>query len=400
MNPQVETQGWLLPKTSSLVLRADDDLLLMDSQGTERGRLAGVAAQALLRHLRGETGGPLLDTLLRASPNLAYLLDESPLPLSPQTLLKREGWGVLFVELTARCNERCLHCYASSGPEQTAALDRTTVEAAIRDAAALGFESIQLTGGEPLLCPFVVDAADLATRLGLGVEIYTNGVLLNDRRYAELREVGVSFAFSLYANDPTQHDAVTRLEGSHALTVAAIQRALAGGSPLRVGVIATRPGDEEQAAAAAQMARDLGVERVHLEVSREVGRGQYAGQEPTWPAGEPAPAGHAPSSRGKAAILPDGWVTPCIFSRELHLGRVDSSGGLRAALQDPALRLDTLTQNGVSDGLRSGCAGLTCGECRVATVLLRPRATVVPCVQSAHTPRSEREAGGRPGSEE
>ncbi len=34
------------------------------------------------------------------------------------------GWSQLFVALTARCNERCGHCYAESSPEREEALSR------------------------------------------------------------------------------------------------------------------------------------------------------------------------------------------------------------------------------------------------------------------------------------
>lgn len=384
--------GWVLDATPTLLALevAGGALALVDDRGGAVARLEGAAADAIRRRLAGEPADlpPALRIALREAPGLEAALERPAFRLAPDALLRRGRWQQLFVELTATCNERCRHCYAGSGPERREALDRATAEAVVREAAALGFEVVQLTGGEALLCPFLADLCALARGLGVPVvEVYTNGVLLTDERYRPLREAGVSFAFSLYAADPAAHDAVTGVAGSHARTVTAIRRALAGGSRVRVGVIATRPEDEEEARRAASLARDLGVppERVGVQVARAVGRGTFAGRAEAPAAapgaGEDPTHGHATrepgrAQGGKAAVLPDGWVVPCIFSRELRLGRVGPEGGLRAALERPAAHLA-----GRADLAEGGCArralgaleaALTCGECRLVTALLLP----------------------------
>lgn len=396
-----DVRGWVLGGGELAVLEEEgapgDALRLIDAEGGELGRLSGAAASALRARLTGAPPSPLLARVLDALPGLAHALEAPPLPLEPTALLGRRRWGQLFVELLARCNERCLHCYAGSDPHRPEALERETVLAALRDAAALGFEVVQLTGGEPLLCPFVAEAAAFAREAGVPlVEVYTNGVLLDERRYAALRASEVAFAFSLYAGDPARHDEVTRLPGSHARTLAAIRRALAGGSPVRVGVVAVRPDMEPDALAAGELAVSLGVApaQVRLQVAHAVGRGEHGGRpapQPTWwarPATEGAPladedaqelAGdHARVRGGRAAILPDGAVTPCIFSRTLVLGRVGPAGGLREALARPAVRV-AAAREAVRDlaALRSA---LSCTECRWATALLRPAARALPRV--------------------
>jgi MoaA/NifB/PqqE/SkfB family radical SAM enzyme len=365
-----------------------DALRLVDADGATVARFSGAPARALRARLAGEPAAvpAVVSAALAHAPALARALARPALRLAPATLLQRGRWHQLFVELTATCNERCAHCYADAAPERREALDRATAEAVIDEAAALAFEVVQLTGGEALLVPFVADLARRARDRGVAVvEVYTNGVLLTAERYAPLRAAGVAFAFSLYAADPAVHDRVTGLPGSHARTVAAIGRALDGGSEVRVGVIATRPEDEAEARAAAALVRALGLppERVRLEVARRVGRGEFAGREPEDPANAhaygpgpgPGPddeaAERAPG--GKAAVLPDrdggGWVVPCIFSRRLRLGRVGPEGGLRAALERPAARLAPERCVDACGPLR---AELTCGECRLVAALLRP----------------------------
>ncbi len=374
-----DPRGWFLPRSRLLLLReAADTLQVVGADGEVTGELRGAVAAALRRRLTGDRApSPLLDALLRRDRGLAEALaSDRPLPLQPAALLRRGGWGQLFVELTARCNERCRHCYADAGPERTELLARETAVAVVREAGALGFRALQLTGGEALLHPHVEEVAAAARAAGVPtVELYTNGLLLTDARLARLLQHEVAFAFSLYAREPAVHDAVTRVPGSHGLTVAAIRRALASGAAVRVGVVATRPEDEAEAVAAAELARELGVGRVAVEVSRAVGRGEYAGRPAPPVPTSPEDAGGGPHARvhgGKAAVLPDGSVTPCIFSRRLVLGRVGPTGGLREALEGRGLRLRGGRLSAARQALCTAGAGLACADCRIATALLEP----------------------------
>ena len=66
-------------------------------------------------------------------------------PLDRQNALALDGLDLLFVELLGRCNEQCIHCYAESGPHVETALERPVVERVLREARALGIESVQFT---------------------------------------------------------------------------------------------------------------------------------------------------------------------------------------------------------------------------------------------------------------
>lgn len=75
------------------------------------------------------------------------------------------------------CNMRCGHCFArftDAGHDNLPRADMLTV---IRE-LALGFERINFVGGEPTLCPWLVDGLDLARELGLRTSLVTNGAKL------------------------------------------------------------------------------------------------------------------------------------------------------------------------------------------------------------------------------
>ncbi|MCI0341147.1 MAG: radical SAM protein [Planctomycetales bacterium] len=344
------------------------------------GGAAAAAARSRLVALARATRGPARDALMAAAEGRFR-------PATSEDLLRRDGWDMLWVELTARCNERCVHCYAESSPERTEALSRETVLELVEDAAALRFQMVQFTGGDPLLCPFLVEAARRTRALGLGVEVYTNGLALRPDLLAELAALRSDFAFSLYGDTPEPHDRVTRVPGSHARTSDAIRRAIAAGGRVRVGIILMGE-NAGRGEATIVYARSLGVreDSIGLDVSHSVGRGAFDPrvQRPPVERGgsggfhrsRPAEACDETDPRtarrlGRLAVLPDGSVVPCIFTRWAPLGRVGPGRRLRQVL------LEARPSAAWAPGDPAACSivRLQCGECRVAAAGLAALAT-------------------------
>jgi MoaA/NifB/PqqE/SkfB family radical SAM enzyme len=321
--PEQSREGWLLADLRSLACRrADGGIDLVDLPGGRAVQADGRFGEELRAAFEGGREGPLLRALPDGHPvrRLLAELDGRPArPLTAAEALRLGGFGILFIELTARCNLSCLHCYASAGPERGAELPREQVEQLLEEAAALGFELVQLTGGEPLLHPSVADLCRRARALGLCCEIFSNGQLLEGVLFDELVAAGASFAFSLYAGSPEVHDRITGVAGSHARTVAAIRRVVEHGLSPRVAVIAM-PENAGQLAAALALAHELGAS-ARAGGSAAVGRGQrFASAELDATLADEAPGWDAP--RGKLCVAADGSVLPCIFNRRQVLGRL------------------------------------------------------------------------------
>ena len=253
----------------------------------------------------------------------------------------------LFLEVTGRCNERCQHCYASAGPRVGAALSRDECLRVIAEGRALGFDALQLTGGDPLLCAFLPELAGAARAEGFPlVEVYTNGLALTPPRLEELAVHGVDFAFSVYSHAPEIHDGVTRVPGSLARTSLAIRRVVEAGLSARVSIIALEAA-AEGLSRTREHVESLGVPTtsISMDIPRQVGRGEglavpelpegalrpgHRGQQATVEArlaGETLEAG-APEALerlrwpGKLAVAYTGDVLPCIFARAQVLGNV------------------------------------------------------------------------------
>jgi len=83
-------------------------------------------------------------------------LEPFPLALSKHSLSLRRGKTVtLQINVGLLCNQRCLHCHLSAGPERREIMDLDTVEAVIAYAARGGFHTIDITGGAPELNPHI-----------------------------------------------------------------------------------------------------------------------------------------------------------------------------------------------------------------------------------------------------
>lgn len=302
-------------------------------------------------------------------------------PFTQAELLRGSGWQQLFVELTAKCNERCEHCYAGSSPDESEHLSKAAIERAIVGAAQLGFRTIQLTGGDPLVArnfSFALQAT-LASNIS-HIEIYTNALRLAGPLFEKIpKDARLSFAVSFYSHDPLQHDRVTRRPGSHKKTLSAIRRIVAAGLRLRCNVITFENDapEELERTRAFLVAEVVSPHAIGHDRVRSVGRGVHhreperadaqTGISSTMPTGgvHTGSVEHA-AFPGRAAILPNGDVVPCIFSRQHVLGNL-AHKSLPAILEDNT----ALAPPRWSRRSYEACGdAIACHECRVRSLTL------------------------------
>ncbi|MBI4050994.1 MAG: radical SAM protein, partial [Elusimicrobia bacterium] len=133
------------------------------------------------------------------------------------------------LELTYRCNEKCLHCYL---PETRAARpprtcqELTTAEwyRVLQELSEAGTIFLRFTGGEVLARQDFDEILRRARELRFYVEIATNATLLTPGMadlWAELQISGVGI--SVYGHNASLHDRVTQLPGSFDKTMRGIQ---------------------------------------------------------------------------------------------------------------------------------------------------------------------------------
>ncbi|MGA6157806.1 SPASM domain-containing protein [Stenotrophomonas sp. NPDC087984] len=151
---------------------------------------------------------------------------------------------------------------------------------------------------------------------GLSVEVFSNMSHIRDDLWETFTECGVKLAMSYYSDSAEDHDAVTRLKGSHKRTRANVEKALILNIPLRGGVVAVREGQRVQEAARDLSALEVGT--VGGDRMRAFGR---AGKGAVPTTGDLC--GHC--AHEKCAIGPTGNVWPCVLGRFLNIGNVMES---------------------------------------------------------------------------
>jgi len=226
---------------------------------------------------------------------------------------------LVWLELTSRCQLRCVHCYAGSGPEG----DHGTMTAddwrrVIDESAALGAQEVVIIGGEPTLHPELSELVRHALGRGIGVEVYSNLARpLSEELWALFEMPGVRLATSYYSADARIHEGVTLgTPGSHGRTRANIVEALRRSIPIRVGIIEVD--DDQDVGAAWAELEALGVRQLKVDRLRQVGRGV----RDLAPTVDQLCGGCAD---GTLAVLPDGQVQPCPMSRWLALGNAHTT---------------------------------------------------------------------------
>jgi putative heme d1 biosynthesis radical SAM protein NirJ2 len=137
------------------------------------------------------------------------------------------SWNV-----TKKCNLKCRHCYRDAGVEGEGELSYEEGIALIQEIASAGFETLILSGGEPLIREDIYDLIAKAKEIGLSPVLGTNGSLITQEVAKKLKEVGIRrVGVSLDSVNREKHDSFRRSSG-------AFERTLAGISYLKeVGVM-------------------------------------------------------------------------------------------------------------------------------------------------------------------
>ena len=96
---------------------------------------------------------------------------------------------IASLEITTRCNLRCLHCYSASGRGHD--LPSSEVEHRLAIAREAGADLVILTGGEPLLHPDFDRILEAAQALDLETVMRCNGVLITKDTAHRLKDHGM-----------------------------------------------------------------------------------------------------------------------------------------------------------------------------------------------------------------
>jgi radical SAM protein with 4Fe4S-binding SPASM domain len=150
-------------------------------------------------------------------------------------LFKNNPHLTLFqIELTSRCNERCVHCYIPH-ENKNSDIEPVLFYDTLDQLRGMGVLGLTLSGGEPMLHPRFVEFLRKAKDYDFSINVLSNLTLLNDEIIAEMKAKRLSSVqVSLYSTVPDILDSITKLPGSFYKTRDAILRLIENDIPLQI----------------------------------------------------------------------------------------------------------------------------------------------------------------------
>lgn len=168
------------------------------------------------------------------------------------------------LELTLRCNNRCLHCYVNQPVHHEKAREKelgyTEIRRLLDDMAQEGTLWLLLTGGEPLLRADFRDVYLYAKKKGFLITLFTNGTLITPSLVDLLKEFPPRFVeITLYGVTEGTYEKVTQLPGSYKRCRQGIDLLLKGEIPLKLKTVVMRQ-NRHEFTATKRFVENLGLE--------------------------------------------------------------------------------------------------------------------------------------------
>lgn len=139
------------------------------------------------------------------------------------------------IEITNRCNERCIHCYIPH-QDKNKILPVDVIESSLKQLSSeMKTLSLTLTGGDPFMHPDIEKILMMAREYDFSFCILSNFTLIKERHISLLKELNVAhLQTSLYSIIPEEHDHITQLPGSCEKTKAVIDQLVAANIPVQI----------------------------------------------------------------------------------------------------------------------------------------------------------------------
>ena len=120
------------------------------------------------------------------------------------------GCKFAWIEITNKCNLKCIHCYNESDVHCDNIMSLTDFYKVVDYLIRNRVSKIQITGGEPFLNKDILkQMLDYVIGKFSFIEIFTNGTLITDEWFEYLLKNDIHIALSVYSYNPQMHDSVT-----------------------------------------------------------------------------------------------------------------------------------------------------------------------------------------------
>lgn len=156
----------------------------------------------------------------------------------------------LFVEVTNRCCQKCVHCSSSAQFKNYPEISLDNLKGLVNQGVPLGLERMTLSGGEPFLYKDLLPAVKYFGEKGLTTSVYTCGVILSHEGaytsidgsiFKTLQEHGLKrVIFSLHGATAARQDFISQTPGSFDLVMKSITAAVHSGVEVELHTVPMR----------------------------------------------------------------------------------------------------------------------------------------------------------------
>ena len=158
------------------------------------------------------------------------LTEKQKYKLYPCKFMDTAHWSI-----TGKCNMRCRHCYMSAPQAKYGEISSGMAMAIVGQLAEAGISKVNLTGGEPFVRSDFWEIADALREKDIIVrQIYTNGLLVNEKLLEEFETWEMKPEFSLSFDGIGWHDWLRGHEGAEEDAKRAIRLLRSKGFPVSV----------------------------------------------------------------------------------------------------------------------------------------------------------------------
>lgn len=141
----------------------------------------------------------------------------------------------ILLEITNRCNLKCIHCYKEAGYDKQ---DDINIENLLKIRIFKGhIHSLQISGGEPMSHRKFYEILDYCTE-NFETSITTTATMINKHnahKFTNVKNVQVS----VYAATSVEHDNITLVPGSFHRTIRGLQELVSKNNNVTISSIIT-----------------------------------------------------------------------------------------------------------------------------------------------------------------